>query len=62
MLLKHFTIICIFIAGVRGMRRRMTSCKRLARAASLGGGGVGHIRTMLESLLTVRIHPEIREA
>jgi hypothetical protein len=62
--LKHFMIICIFVTGVRGMmmRRRMTPCKRLAGAASLGGGGAGHILTMLGSLLTVRIHPEIREA
>jgi hypothetical protein len=47
--LKHLTIIFLFAAGVRGvmMRRRgMTPHKCLARAASLGGGGAGHILTI----------------
>jgi hypothetical protein len=63
--LKHFMIICLFVAGVRGMmtrRRRMMPCKRLAGAALHGGGGSSHILMMLGSLLIVRIHPEIRKA
>jgi hypothetical protein len=39
----------------------MAPCKRLVGVASLGGGGAGHILTMLGSLLMARIHPEIRE-
>jgi hypothetical protein len=65
MLLKHFTIICLFIAGVRRMMmrwRRMTPYKRLAGEALLGGGGSDHILTMLSSLLTARIHPEVGKA
>jgi hypothetical protein len=34
--------------------------KRIAEAASLGGGA-GHILTMLGCLLMARIHPEIRK-
>jgi hypothetical protein len=63
--LKHFMIICLVIAGVRGMMmrwRRMTPCKRLAVAASVGGGGTGHILTMLRSHFTEMIHPKIRKA
>jgi hypothetical protein len=43
-------------------RRRRMPYKHLAGAALLGGGGVGHILTMLGSLLIARIHPEIRKA
>jgi hypothetical protein len=60
MIFKHFTIISLFIAGVRRMMRRrrgVTPCKHLAEAASLGGRGSGHILMILGSLLTVRIHP-----
>jgi hypothetical protein len=44
-------------------QRRIMSHKRLAGAASLGGGGgAGHILSVLGSLLTARSHPKIRHA
>jgi hypothetical protein len=56
-------MVVFLIAGVRRMmtrRRRMTFHKHLDRATSVGGAGASHIFPVLGSLLTARIHPEIR--
>jgi hypothetical protein len=57
---EQLTVI-ILLARVRRMMtrtRRMTPFKHLAGAAALGGPS--HILPLLGSLLTARIHPEIR--
>jgi hypothetical protein len=55
-MLEQLTVIFL-LARVRRMmmRRRMTPCQSLARAASLGGPS--HILPVLGPLLAMRVHP-----
>jgi hypothetical protein len=59
MMLEHLALIFLH-ARVRRLMpgRRMTPCKRLVRAALLGGPS--HILPILGLLLPMRIHPKIR--